>query len=114
MEPVIAHRPVGATASPGDAEAETLPAMDSDVAHRFAGAADAGRQAGEDAEDGDGEYEEDDEYHPDINSILDHEVVYLHQWHRRLFEISACRRPSKDLPTCLKKRMTKYLIDTMI
>lgn len=32
------------------------------------------------------EYEEDDEYHPDIHNILSKEIVFLHQWHRRLYE----------------------------
>lgn len=30
--------------------------------------------------------EEDDEYHPDVDNILQKECVYLHHWHRRLYE----------------------------
>ena len=30
---------------------------------------------------------EDDEYHPDIENIIEKNMVYLHQWHRRLYEL---------------------------
>ena len=31
--------------------------------------------------------EEDDEYHPDLENIVAIDQVYLHQWHRRLYEL---------------------------